>query len=235
MRPVIRGEIPKNEDGSDYIPDKYQKYRGHLIERLGKYCSYCERPMSHSIAVEHIQPKSKNRELEVTWSNLLICCANCNPTKGDMDVALEDYFWPDIDNTSRAFIYSVAGSIHPNENLEINLRTKASKTIALTGLDKQPSEDLGKNPEVRDLRWSERKKAWEKAKRAKINLCRHNVEPMRKQIIDTATSEGFFSIWMTVFYDDIEMKTKLINSFKGTDLGCYDENINPIPRQNGLI
>ncbi|MEG0261268.1 MAG: HNH endonuclease, partial [Lysinibacillus sp.] len=186
MRPIIRGSIPKNEDGADYIPERYQAYRGYLIERIGTFCSYCERSMSHSIAVEHIQPKSVHEQLETTWSNLLLCCTNCNSIKNSKDVVITEYFWPDIDNTSRAFIYSSAGSIRPNTNLTDDLFTKSLNTIALTGLDREPSEDLRKNPEVTDRRWSERRNAWERANRAKQRLRQNDTSFMREQIIDTA-------------------------------------------------
>lgn len=235
MRPISRGEIPKNKDGTDYIPERFQVYRGHLIKRLGTYCNYCERPMSHSIAVEHIQPKSKKAELEVTWANLLLCCTNCNSIKNAKDVIITDYFWPDIDNTARAFIYSSAGSIRPNINLTDHLLIKALNTIELTGLDREPTEDLSKNPEVTDRRWLERKNAWERANRAIQRLRQNDTLFMREQIIDTALEKGFFSIWMTVFQDDKEMKRALIRSFVGTALDCYDENINPIQRLNGAI
>lgn len=236
MRPIIRGNIPKNDDGTDYIPVRYQAYRGYLIQQIGTYCSYCERPMSHSIAVEHIQPKSIHDDLEVTWSNLLLCCTNCNSTKNSKDVIITDYFWPDIDNTSRAFIYSSAGSIRPNNNLnDPSLIDKALKTIQLTGLDKEPSDDLKRNPEVTDRRWLERRNAWERANHAKKRL-RHNDTPfMREQIIDTALEKGFFSIWMTVFQDDLEMRKALVHSFLGTAKDCYDEYYNSIPRLNGSI
>lgn len=235
MRPITRGCIPKSESGTDYIPKRYQAYRGYLIERIGNYCSYCERPMSHSIAVEHIQPKTAHADLEVTWSNLLLCCTNCNSTKGRKDVRINEYFWPDIDNTAKAFIYSSAGSIRPNNSLTKELLAKSLKTIELTGLDKEPSDDLKRNPEVTDRRWTERRTAWERADRAKQRLRQNDTSFMREQIIDTALEKGFFSIWMTVFQDDLEMKKALVTSFSGTALDCYDASYNYLHRKDGSI
>ena len=235
MRPINRGEHPKNEDGSDFIPVKYQAYRGYLIDRIGAYCSYCERIMSHSIAVEHIQPKSLYDELEMDWSNLLLSCINCNSIKSSKDIIVTNYFWPNLDNTARAFIYSSAGTIRPNNNLGKALTRKALNTIELTGLDREPSEDLRKNPEVTDRRWIERRKAWEKANHA-IQCLRENDTPaMRNIIIDLALATGFFSIWMTVFQGDVEMKRALVTTFKGTAINCYDESFNVIPRMHGSI
>lgn len=235
MRPINRGELPKKMNNTDFIPSKYQEYRGHLVERIGPYCSYCERPISHSIAVEHIRPKKEHPNLAVIWSNLLLACTNCNSIKNDIDVVLQDYFWPDVDNTARAFLYGSAGTIRPNSSLPVHLVEKALNSIALTGLDREPSEDLTKNPEMTDKRWAERRSAWEIANHAKRRLRACDVPAMREQIIDTATAKGFFSIWMTVFDEDLQMKKDLIAAFKGTAEDCYDNTFTAIARKNGLI
>lgn len=45
-----------------------------------------------------------------------------------------------------------------------------------------------------------------------------------KQIITLAKQTGFFSIWMMVFHEDIEVKCELINTFPGTALDCFDSD-----------
>ena len=104
-------------------------------------------------------------------------------------------------------------------------------------MDREPSEDLRKNPEVTDRRWIERRKAWEKANHANQCLRENDTPAMRSIIIDLdlALATGFFSIWMTVFQGDIEMKRALVTSFNGTAIDCYDESFNAIPRMHGFI
>jgi len=46
---------------------------------------------------------------------------------------------------------------------------------------------------------------------------------MKEQIIMTATSDGFFSVWMTVFSDEPQILLALIDKFPGTRKGCYDK------------
>lgn len=58
---------------------------------------------------------------------------------------------------------------------------------------------------------------------------------MRNQIIDTATSTGFWSVWMTVFQDDIDMRQRLIKAFQGTSPDCFDTNTQALSRSGGKI
>lgn len=46
---------------------------------------------------------------------------------------------------------------------------------------------------------------------------------MKEQIIMTATSDGFFSVWMTVFSDEPQILLALIDKFPGTRKECYDK------------
>ena len=39
----------------------------------------------------------------------------------------------------------------------------------------------------------------------------------------TATSDGFFSVWMTVFSDEPQILLALIDKFLGTRKGYYDK------------
>ncbi|MDD2740503.1 MAG: hypothetical protein PHR94_16365, partial [Methylomonas lenta] len=80
-----------------------------------------------------------------------------------------------------------------------------------------------------------RNEAWTKAETAKSNLDQQPTDLMRQQIVDTATSTGFWSVWMTVFQDDTEMRSCLIEAFQGTCSNCFDDNTQPIPRLGGQI
>lgn len=49
-------------------------------------CCYCEEripPTGHLKAVEHFQPKSVFKGLELEWTNLLLVCAQCNGAKSN--------------------------------------------------------------------------------------------------------------------------------------------------------
>ena len=140
MRPVVRGDYPKDEKGINIQFVKYAQARGELIKRMGEFCSYCEMHLDSSLAVEHVQPKKPDgalTEMEdraLDWNNFLLACTNCNSTKGNTDVILEDYFWPDRDNTFHLFRYSEGGVIFPAIHLSDTEKLKANKTILLTGL-----------------------------------------------------------------------------------------------------
>lgn len=235
MRPVDKGAIPHDEHGLPIRINRYQLSRGYLIERLGSYCSYCERFLGGSIHVEHIQPKSKVTGLELNWNNFLLACGNCNSIKSSKTINVSNFFWPDQDNTARALEYKDGGLVQPSSDLPHNLFLIAKNTLNLTGLNRIPSDDPSVNPEMSDMRWRERRIALEKAKRAKGNLKTMDTVQLRDQIVDTATSTGFFSVWMTVFKHDHDMMWRLLHAFPGTSKGSYDENCSPIQRKGGQI
>lgn len=236
MRPIVRGIKHQDNEDNDIQLKEYSDARGELITRLGEYCSYCEMHSDSSLAVEHIKPKQPHGASTVDqtraldWNNFLLACANCNSTKGDTEVTIDDYFWPDRDNTFRAFKYSEGGLIASGDQIPDNLKTLADATIQLTGLDKQPAND----PKASDRRWFNRKEAWEIAQRAKDCLSKNNIQDVKNCIIDTAKAKGFWSIWMTVFKDDPDMLCRLIDAFPGTCKDCFEsDSYEPIPRQGG--
>lgn len=86
MRPVERGPAPRTYT-------KYGDAIGDLEERLGIYCSYCERRLPISLAIEHVVPKDLHPELEVEWTNFLLACSNCNSVKGNKPVDIDDFIY----------------------------------------------------------------------------------------------------------------------------------------------
>jgi uncharacterized protein (TIGR02646 family) len=231
MRPIFRGKRPIDSAGNSQVFTKYQEARGHLIDRLGEYCSYCEMPLKASLAVEHCQPKSQHPKLELEWDNFLLACTNCNSTKGDKDVSLADYYWVHIDNTFRAFIYLEGGLIRCHPSLTDEEKIKAEATIKLVGLDKISINDRERS----DRRQSNRRETWDIAKRSRGRLQTNNTPEMREQIVDLAKAKGFWSIWMTVFKDDRDMLQRFIAEFPGTCQDCFDQLGNPIPRAGGNL
>ncbi|MCK9636899.1 MAG: HNH endonuclease [Methylobacter tundripaludum] len=234
MRPVNRGDKPTGSNGNPVDFKEYGDARDDLVERIGDYCSYCESPLL-APAVEHIQPKKKEATLEKTWSNFLLACTYCNSIKGEKTVDagnLNDYFWADTDNTFRAFIYEKDRAPQIDTSLNAIKQQVAHNTLELTGLDREPA-----HPRLtgKDRRWIKRKEAWGKAETAKANLEQQSTELMCNQIIDTATSTGFWSVWMTVFQDYADMRRRLIEAFQGTSEECFDHNTQPVQRAGGKI
>lgn len=234
MRPVNRRDRPTDSNGNPVEFKKYADARDDLIKRIGDYCSYCEAPLL-APAVEHIQPKSKEEALEKTWSNFLLACTYCNSAKGNKTVDgdnLNDYFWADTDNTFRAFVYEKDRSPQVDTSLNAPNQQIAHNTLELTGLDREPLHPLLSK---KDRRWIKRNEAWRKAEAAKSNLEQQSTELMRNQITDTATSTGFWSVWMTVFQDYADMRNQLIKAFQGTSEECFDQDTNSIQRVGGKI
>jgi len=227
MRPVVRGKWPTDEQDREIQFNKYTEARGELIARMGEYCSYCETKINSDLAVEHIRPKKPKGAMEnipsreLYWDNFLLACKNCNSTKGNKEVVLDDYFWPDRDNTFRALKYSEGGIVSPSDELDVGLKEKAQATITLTGLDKRPLNDPKK---ASDRRWEHRKEIWDIAVDYEADLKEDDIQKIRERIIVAAKATGFWSIWTTVFKDHPEMLKGFIKAFPGTSEECFDES-----------
>lgn len=231
MRPINKGTHPQ-QDGQPVVYKKYEDARDQLFERIGEYCSYCEMQSNEGPAIEHVQPKKLYPNLKITWDNFLLGCRYCNSSKGTKDINLSDYFWPDKDNTFRAFVYERDRAPQISPVLSDPQKRIAQNTLELTGLDREPG-----HPQLtdKDRRWLKRRDAWGRALDAKNRLGEHPELRMREQIVDTAIQTGFWSVWMTVFADDADMRQRLLTSFPGTNLECFDQNIQPISHSSGLI
>ena len=239
MRPIRRAASPID---SDY--DDYTKAKPALIGRLGSYCSYCERPIKTNLAVEHIQPKAGDDghpELIGRWTNFLLACVNCNSTKKDKKVDLDKLLIPDRDNTFRAFQYTEDGKISVSTRLTSPESSYAQASLELVGLDKKMLRALDANGvQVEIDRVSQRMQAWVKAQTAETMIQQQPQKNLLKDMaIGWAISEGFFSIWLTVFANCPNMKLRLIRAFKGTEeSGCFDMEtgspITPAPNPDDL-
>ncbi|KDB51675.1 hypothetical protein X805_27020 [Sphaerotilus natans subsp. natans DSM 6575] len=170
-----------------------------------------------SLAVEHVRPKKPPGATDVlperalAWDNFLLACTNCNATKGDTDVVLADYLWPDRDDTFHALQYRIGGQVDSAAGQD---KVRADRLIDLVGLRKMPD-----TPEAADRRWLNRREAWDMAERARQRLmtCPQAArELMREQIVETAKAKGFWSVWMTVFHGDPDMTARLIAASPGT-------------------
>lgn len=227
MRPVDKGSAPvaTYANYAAALPD--------LEQRLGRYCSYCERYIATNLAVEHVQTKSLVPALALTWSNFLLACVNCNSCKGATPITFADYLWPDSDNTLRAFEYCTGGVVAPRSALAAPLRAKAQASAALVGLDRVPGAAVP--PTQSDLRWLKRFETWRKANDALRRLTQNDTEELREQIVDTALATGLFSIWWTVFAVDRNMRSRLRAAFVGTCSNSFDADENVQARPGGQL
>ena len=227
MRPVDKGAAPA-------VYARYQDASLDLMDRLGDYCSYCERQIETHLAVEHVRPKVQRTTLRNSWANFLLGCVHCNSSKGKKRVALRDYFWPDRDNTLRAFEYGDDGLVRPHANLAAVDQARARDTIALTGLDKFPGNP-GREPTGSDRRWRRRQEIWQLANWDRARLASQDTAVVRELIVENAVARGMFSIWWTVFAGDIDMRRRLREVFIGTHGASFDINEDLVPRAGGQL
>ncbi|MGZ5624860.1 MAG: HNH endonuclease [Methylobacter sp.] len=230
MRPVDKGN-----NSRDFNP--YSDAQQPLVTRLGEYCSYCERWIASGIHVEHKKPKNDYPEDQYRWSNFLLACGNCNSGKGHGKLNLDDYLWPDCDNTFRAFAYDSEGRVLPRTDYNEALTEKIKQTWIMLGLNKHPDifTEGNQTPTIKDNRWLHRREAWQKADRRKQELAVNDTPQRRAEIVEMACERGFFSIWLTVFADDQDMKTRLIRTFTGTSSDCFDAQGVPLARPGGKL
>lgn len=220
MRPVNKGEAPEQEF------KKYQDAEPYLEERLGAYCSFCEMPVNHVPEVEHKEAKAKGGD-EIAWENLLLSCKYCNTRKGTVVTKgdKEKYLWPDEDDTFHAFVYDEEIPKLNDEYLQSQgdeIRQRAENLFQLVKLNNIPL-----TPAVKDRRYAERNEARNNALESKTGWDKVKETADREtylQMIEMlAKAKGFFSIWMEVFKDDIEVKKTLVAAFKGTKKEyCFD-------------
>jgi uncharacterized protein (TIGR02646 family) len=228
MRPVERGNAPR-------AYSRYQDAIGDLEDCLDRYCSYCERRFQVSLAVEHVVPKSLDRTRERDWNNYLLSCVNCNSVKGTTPTNETDFFWPDRDNTLLALDYKPGGLVEAKATLTDAQRQKAEKLIDLVGLDRHPGQPVEKRPADRDQRYMDREMVWKLAMLKREALARSDNEDFRTVIADLARAEGFFSVWMSVFEADSDMRRRFFEGLIGTAKNCFDANWNCVSRPGGQL
>lgn len=234
MRPVNKGK-----DLGRFKP--YTDACSHLQERLGEYCSYCERWIAAAIEVEHVLPKKLNPSQKYRWNNFLLACKNCNTGKGAGQVIVTDYLWPDVDNTFLAFCYDDEGRAYPNPRLPPAILAKANATWALTNLNWHPDPTFPGMvvPSEKDHRHSHRKHAWNYASDKRDQLLQCDTPERRILTAEDALQRGMFSVWMAVFCTasdlDREIRKLLIQKFVGTATNCFDRFGNPRRSSTGQI
>lgn len=220
MRPVNRGSIPKNEDGTDKVYTSYGQAKDDLRERLSSFCSYCEMNIDNQPDIEHVSPKSKNPNLLNEWSNFLLGCKTCNTIKDNNNDSRDGYVFPDIQNTSFLFEYS-ENDVKVKDNLSEDIKVLATATFDLLKLDRK----LDTSNRIDDRAFA-RLNSWNKAQEALKDFL--ELPDNQAMIRQTARScNSFFSMWIQIFKDYYEVKKAILENVNGTALECYDENYNP--------
>ena len=225
MRPIERGAAPK----------AYTDYRdaiGDLEDRLGRFCSYCERPLKIGLAVEHMAPKKPCHDLGLVWENFLLACPNCNSIKGDKIVNDDNALWPDRHNTMLALAYSKGGFVQIAEGLGADLRQRAQVLIDLVGLDRHNARGWFR-PTRRDQRWRDREEAWAVAESFRDKF--DNSNEALDLLILAAKGYGFFSVWFVIFSRYGSVRRALIEAFPGTATSCFSAQGELVKRPESVI
>ena len=191
MRRVERGPHPLDDGNNRKRFHPYNEAKADLLDRLGDYCSYCER--TGDLHIEHVVPRSRRPDLAEEWTNFLLGCANCNGTKRDRNHSRDGYIWPDQDDTQAAFEYLRDGIVDVRHDLPETDRVRAMNLFKLVGLGRRPRKD----PRAGDMRWRSRREAWRQAEHTRKRI--DEGADIVDEVIELAKAVGFWSVWMTVF------------------------------------
>lgn len=212
MRPVTRGVAPG-------VYTQYKDARNDLATSIGWYCSYCEMPVKNSIEVEHVHPVA-NGGNELDWDNFLLACRYCNSVKSNNNANRANYLWPDIDNTSLAFLYTERDIIVPLPGLPAAILTACTQTINLMGLNRTPHS--GNEPTDADSRWIARISAIGVINDSYDDWLTQPTPAFARQIARTASGHGFYSFWMLKFAGITQVIDEINAAFPGTYGPAYD-------------
>ena len=225
MRPVNKGHSPYK------TISHYSNASPFLEQTIGAYCSYCGMRLTNMPEVEHKESKVKSPDKATSWENLLFGCKYCNTRKGDIvdKLNVDNYLWPDQDNTAIAYTYengmpavnaTALMSVDPS-GAALN---KAYNLFHLVKLDHIPnSRDKDRRFRLRNAVFERAKDSLEDYQRLKI-ANPDTASVFVKQIIRTALADGFFSVWTTVFNDEADVLNALIEAYPGTEKGFFDTN-----------
>jgi len=192
--------------------------------------------MPQDLHVEHMYPKKPHPEFELSWDNFLIACNTCNSYK---NIHLGNtrrrrlelrYLWPHRENTYRAFRYYADGRVELRPGLRKPIRKAAEATREMVGLLLSPTKAVAyKMQGIAYDGLDKRAQAWRQAAGfRRIYLNRPSLGSAIA-IAEGAMSMGYFSIWMEVFNDRLEVRRELIRVFKA-DPRCFDAHTQPVKK-----
>mgnify|MGYP004449447991 CR=1 FL=1 len=233
MRPIDRGEVPL-VDGKLKVYKEYSRARRDLKERIGSFCSYCERYLPTNAAIEHVPPTSLVHEKKLDWSNFLLACTNCNSCKKDKLINtdnIDSFVWPDQDDTFHLIEYDTSTYMPKvKSGLKDEQVNKVNNTLSLVGLDK-PAPKIGtiSYEECSDMRVEQRGQAFDIANKYLLRFINAKNDAHRTDIIDGicdyVLASGFWSVWMAVFKNEKDVIKRLIDCIPGTNKEFLKEEL----------
>ena len=237
MRPIERGAVPTNADGTSKTVSNYRNWRKDLITRVGNYCSFCEMTLNDSPQVEHVIAQYINSGLNI-WNGQtcywLVVLAIVQ--KSHKACSPQTHYLPTVHNTFLPFQFSKttntrqhnepASFVIINHGLTANQQVKAQNTLDLCQLHTDYTA-FGSEQKVTDLRWKYRMEAIHNAElwRQEWDNWGHqsNVAQFVGLLITAAKAKGFWSVWFTIFQDVQDIRQALITEFAGTAINCFDK------------
>lgn len=227
MKPVFKGDAPGGAT-------TYKSAKPHLIARLGEHCSYCEAHRDpQDLHVEHIYPQKPHPERENDWENFLVACSTCNSYKNirlgnQRRRRLEDrYLWPHLDNTFRAYKYLEDGRVDLRPRLQDAVRKAADATRNMVGLTLTPAKVAKyRNLGIAYDGIDKRREQWSITKGLRSSYLKKPSRLAAERLARAAVKMGYFSIWMELFRDRIEVRRELIRAFRA-DPSCFDIRTKP--------
>ncbi len=231
MRPINKGDKPNTRVG------QYREYYKLLVSQIGNYCSYCERPLPDSeLNVEHIRPKSTNKEYELCWDNLLLSCFTCNTRKDHCESAIKDvndlnydeYAFPHIYDTYHLIDYpSPTYMPEFSANGDRKYQSQVEKLLHLIQLDNADNmteAQLLDENEISKFRIFAGQEAAELKKDLGKVYNEEKLEATKKKIKREIEKLGFWSIWMKAFEDVAPIKAYLLSLIPGTEVEYFDDS-----------
>lgn len=244
MRPLDKGVTPLDAAGSPIVVTEYGNWRSYLISSIGYYCVYCNQPLSHSLQVEHVIPKTPTAGIIpgalLAWNNMLLACGPCNNAKDNSPITAATYYLPEEHNTHLPFSIIIHGDpehaiVEERPGLNPAQSQKAKDTIALLELN-----SIDKRKKVVDIRSLKRKAAIISVDSARkvydmaVASPTYNAIIVAEDIAQRAKESGFFSLWYEEFVNEPLIMEKLTDNsiIKGTATICFDplNGYKPIPR-----
>lgn len=242
MRPVERGSIPTQANGTPKTVSDYKNWRIDLIARLGNYCSFCEMTLNDSPQVEHVIAQDIDDTKALEWTNLLLACGACNRSKSNKPCPKTTHYLPTEHNTFLSFRLSKttnprqqdepASFVIVNTQLQTHQQVKAQNTLDLCQLH---SDSTAKGSELRvtDLRWRYRLEAINNAelwRKEWDDWGYNNATRFIQLMLTAAKAKGFWSAWFEIFKDVSIIRETFVKQFAGTAVNCFDSHFLPINR-----
>lgn len=230
MRPINKGSKPIMK------VTKYRDYYDVLKNRIGCYCSYCERPLPNSeLPIEHVRPQSTNKEYTLCWNNLLLSCYTCNSHKDKCEQQLRNindlnfgvYAFPHIYDTYHLITYPEPTYMPIfNENQDPIYKSKVDnllKLLKIENIDNLTEEELLEENEISSKRIMSGQEAKELREDLNKDMSQEKIDGAIKKIKREIVKCGFWSIWMKYFEDIDEIKLMLLDFIHGTEKRYFQD------------